>query len=910
MEPSERRGQIGRTGRGGAWVVAACAGLVLSVGGAGALQPEDFAGAQSGEPPARGEPTPPDVQPGSPASEQPRLFDAWRKAQQDSTPAAQPPAQPGGADRTGQGPARVTLPVQPPAGESSPAVHAPLGEVLLLSAFADGLELNALVDMIAHELGVNIFTDPGLIGQTVMFNGPMEVHRTELLDLLSLLLDQRGFGLTQDRPGWFVIKPGGDVQVNVGVGEFSTTRVIATPGVRPSAIQAAVTGAISRAVVGGGGGSTGSKISFVDELGVIIVTDTPRTIRQVEQLVQIIVAEQQKQGLHRFELANLSADLARAKVVELNGGGSSSSQLRGNPNQPVGGNVVPLASGALTNLGERLIVDPESNSVIFRGSTEEAASVGRYFEIVDVPSRLRGVHYAAGPASSEIASYGERRGLGTVSGGQSGMRGTQGFTGFGASAVAAPTPGGTGVGFVLSGDGGSFVYFGTESQHAQVRELVEAFAEQARAERVVVEFYKLKYANSEDVADLLGGLLEQSMQFAESPFLPADQRGRGRNRAASSAANAAAERSQRAAADLGQAAASGDAGVGAGAAAGGDAGTALTPGEDIAILADVARNQVMVKAPVKQQAEFASIIQKLDVRRPQVYIEAQIVAVTTTDDFRFAVETQFTPGQAVLFTNFGLTSAATGAAADARRDVATGLGGLTAAIIKSDSVPIVINALQEVGDTRIVSSPRLLVNDNEEATLISVREEPFAQTVQGTSTTQTSQGGVAEAGTTLTVKPQISEAGMLNLEYAVELSSFTASSGQSGLQPPKQKENYESIVSLPSDATMVIGGLTTETLRRSVAKVPFLGDIPIIGELFRDTRTNSAKATIYVFIRPVIVRDPSFGDLRLLTRGPMQEMEVKQDTPPLEPALIPMNAAGIAPARREETEWKPEGGGR
>ncbi len=906
MEPAQRRRENGRRGHAAAWLVAVCAGLGLSVSGVWALQPEDAAGAPSGDQPASGEPTHPNAEPGSPAASQPRLFDAWRKSQQDA--AAQPPAPEGAPEGSRQGPVRVNVPVQAEQGVGDPAVHAPLGEILVLSAFADGLELNALVDMVAHELGVNIFTDPGLMGQTVMFNGPMEVHRTELLDLLSLLLEQRGFGLTQDRPGWFVIKPGADVQVNVGVGEFSTTRVIATPGVRPSAIQAAVTGAISRVAAGGAGGVAGSKISFVDELGVIIVTDTPRTIRQVEQLVQIIVAEQQKQGLHRFELAHLSADLARSKVVELNGGGAASTQLRGNPNQPVGGNVVPLASGALTNLGERLIVDPESNSVIFRGSAEEASSLSRYFEIVDVPSKLRGAHYAAGPASAMIASYGERRGLGAVSGGTSGMRGVQGFAGFGTPAVSTPTPTGSGVGFVMSDDGGSFVYFGTEAQHAQVKDLVEAFAEQARAERVVVEFYKLKYANSEDVADLLGGLLEQSMQFAESPFLPVDQRSRGRNRAASSAANSAAERSQRASADLGQPTPGADGAVGG--AVGGDDGTALTPGENIAILADVARNQVMVKAPVKQQAEFASIIQKLDVRRPQVYIEAQIVAVTTTDDFRFSVETHLTPGQAVLFTNFGLSTAGTGAGPGDPRNIATGLGGLTAAIIKSDSVPIVINALQEVGDTRIVSSPRLLVNDNEEATLISVREEPFAQTVQGTSTTQTSQGGVAEAGTTLTVKPQISEAGMLNLEYAVELSSFLASTGQSGLQPPKQKENYESIVSLPSDATMVIGGLTTETLRRSVAKVPFLGDIPIIGELFRDTRTSSAQATIYVFIRPVIVRDPSFGDLRLLTRGPMQQMEVKQDTPPLEPALIPMNVSGIAPARREDVQWRPEGGGR
>lgn len=854
----------------------------------------------------------------------------WKGIRGGNQPAPAQPAQPGSG--------AAQPPNAQPAAQPTPA--APVakgkpGEIIPIPPFAEDVDLFAFAEWVAKYLDVNIFIDPALSGHTVRFTGPMQIKHEDLLDLLAFLLEDQGFGLIREREGWYSIRASGDVKVHPGDDEFATTRVIFTPLVRPSSIQAAVTGAVSRATGAGAPGAPGaSKMTFVDELGAIIITDTPRTIRQVEAIVDLIVTEFAALPLHRFPLTHLSADVARSRIVMLTGGGATGGAggLVANPNQQVGMPTPLTGGGSLSSLRDRLLVDGSSNSLILRGSDQEATTVASLIEMVDTPSRLIGKRYPAGPASGTIASIGESEGLGAVTQGQStgrtnamGLAQMQIQPQMGARSNAGASSEGSR--FIVEED--AFFYFGTEEQHKRVQSLVDTYADQARAARVVVELYKLKHANAEDVAELLNSLLERAGLASQTPFLPGqDQRsgqnsrstGRDRNRAATSQDESAVQRSRAAAGNLtrdnpDRSTSRDGSASGAGGAEG--EGMGLTATEKISIFPDVARNQLIVKAPVKQQDEIAAIIAKLDVRRPQVYLEAKIVVVIASENFQFSVETQFTPGQSVLFTNFGLTTAGTavppGQAVQSARQVSSGLSGLTAAIIKSDYVPIVINALQRVGDTRILSNPQLLVNDNEEAELISVRQEPYAVTTTNASTTNTGQGGTAEAGTKLTVTPQISDAGLLNLEYAVELSAFDRTTAQqAGLQPPKQTENYKSVVTLPSDATMVIGGLTTENLNKSVRKVPFLGDIPIIGELFKSTTKDIQRATIYVFIRPVIVRDPNSGDLRLLTRGPMEEMKVTPDTPTLEPARIPISAGGLggpaprpADARREDLELRP-----
>jgi type II secretory pathway component GspD/PulD (secretin) len=433
-------------------------------------------------------------------------------------------------------------------------------------------------------------------------------------------------------------------------------------------------------------------------------------------------------------------------------------------------------------------------------------------------------------------------------------------------------------GFTVDPESGSVIYYGTETQHARVQALMEQFKLTAIGEDIEIKTYKLLYAKAEagddearGVVDILIELLETpGERTTQSPFLPA---GRGAQR------------------DTGTSDPSLD--LAADAPPPTEGATRLLATQDNTIIvADPARNQIIIKAPRKAQAQFAEIIAKLDQKQPQVNIEVQIVSVTTTDNFNWEADVQLNFGQFSWFSGFG-ASIAEGAGTTTLdpRTLPAVTPGLTTGWIKSDYLPIAINTLATIGDTRVLSKPSLLVNDNQEATFQSVRTEPFSSASQGTATTIVSQGGTVDAGTTLRVVPRISEGGDITIEFEVELSDFTGT-GTGGLQPPKQTESYQSYVTLPSDSTIVVGGFKLKRDSTTENKIPLLGDIPLLGNLFKNYNKSERHATIYVFITPTIMRDPLGEDLRLATRGPMEEVEIDPDVPDMDPAVIPISPRG------------------
>lgn len=256
---------------------------------------------------------------------------------------------------------------------------------------------------------------------------------------------------------------------------------------------------------------------------------------------------------------------------------------------------------------------------------------------------------------------------------------------------------------------------------------------------------------------------------------------------------------------------------------------------------------------------------------------------------RLAFETQLinAGGQGgVINTNFGLGTFAAGGSVTGAKNVPA-LGGLTAALIRSDYIPIIINALQTEADGRILSSPQLLVDDNEEAEIVSVDQEPTTTVNRGNNQNDIiTAGDYVEAGTKLKVKPQISSGGYLRLKYETELSSFTGT-GSNGIPPPRQQNNIRSdSVTVPSDFTVVVGGFTLDNRRKTVVKVPLLGDIPLVGLLFQDRNTTDRKTSLYIFLTPRVLRDPNFTDLKLLTQGPHTRSQLPADVPTLAPIVI------------------------
>lgn len=784
-------------------------------------------------------------------------------------------------------PGNLAVDVQPvPEGAQQ---HLEGDGLIRLNFGAESVSLDAFVDYVSQALQINITPDPAIAQQQIMFRAPIEIPKEQLLPLLAAIVEDKGFALIEDPILGYFIRTAAAVPVDFNdAQEFVTTRIIRTPMIKPSAVQTALQPLT---------GATPSNLRFspMDDLGVLIVTGPPRAVEMVETFVDRILDEMAEQSLHRFPLVNVEANFARSRVLTLNGklGGGSVAPAPGGP----GGGAVGGGGGALANLDARLIVD-QGNSLIFRGTADEVAQVKQLIDMVDSVTPLISKRYSAGIVASEIAAAGEREGLGPVDssgGGGVGIAPSRGLLGGGLTGGGQQGASEVNTsGFTVDAEAGTLVYAGTEQQHKRVAELVKNFTEHMVGSRVDIRMYKLHNAEAGSVSGLLTELISdasQSNQTGTSPFLPASRVAGSRSqRAQSTTPTLEAPDASAAPGEEGAAAASG------------------APVE-ISIVADEDRNQILVKAPARQQAEIEQIIKRLDERRPQVYVEAQIVAINTTDNFDWTVETQINAGQFLLFSSFGLTAPGTapagGQAAQGVRTVPTGRTGLTSAVIKSDYLPYVLNTLATKTDSKIISNPRILVNDNETADLRSEREEPFATTTQGTATTTTGQGGVATAGTSLSVTPRISKGGYISLNYEIELSDFVGTP-VAGLQPPTQREQYTSSVTIPSDSTIIVGGFNLTRKSETDAGIPILKDIPIIGMLFKNLSVTDRKTTIFVFITPKIMTDPNFIDLRLASEGPSEKAGIDGIIPVLEPVsvrieetpstrLVPSNEAPSGP---------------
>ncbi|MCC7407859.1 MAG: type II and III secretion system protein, partial [Phycisphaeraceae bacterium] len=150
----------------------------------------------------------------------------------------------------------------------------------------------------------------------------------------------------------------------------------------------------------------------------------------------------------------------------------------------------------------------------------------------------------------------------------------------------------------------------------------------------------------------------------------------------------------------------------------------------------------------------------------------------------------------------------------------------------------------------------------------------------------TSFAGYATAGTTITLTPHISEGDHLQLAYAIELSAFSGDGGE-GIPPPRQTNAIESEVTVPDGHTIVVGGLNRKDFSETIQKFPLLGDIPLVKYLFSNRSKNQSENTLFVFLRPVILRGDSFEGLKYLSRLDREAAGLAEDLPASEPLLMP-----------------------
>jgi general secretion pathway protein D len=293
------------------------------------------------------------------------------------------------------------------------------------------------------------------------------------------------------------------------------------------------------------------------------------------------------------------------------------------------------------------------------------------------------------------------------------------------------------------------------------------------------------------------------------------------------------------------------------------------------VVAEEQTNSLIVEAEQRNYEELVRLIEQLDVRRPQVLIEAAIIEVTANSTTNLGIElatvdlagTGFRGAGASLF-NLS-TFAQTGTQTDLTRRTPAAALGLNAIVYRDsfDRIPFLLHALRTNGDVNVLSSPRLLTNDNEKGELKVTEQVATATSTLATSTlATTSFGGYQEAGITLSITPHISTDNYLRLEIDLKVEAFSAAPVAGSITPPpKTSRQVTAIVTVPDKEIVIIGGLTNERETETVNKIPLLGDIPLLGALFRSTESGRIKTNLYVFLTPHIISEEKFDTLKKMS---------------------------------------------
>ena len=282
------------------------------------------------------------------------------------------------------------------------------------------------------------------------------------------------------------------------------------------------------------------------------------------------------------------------------------------------------------------------------------------------------------------------------------------------------------------------------------------------------------------------------------------------------------------------------------------------------VTADATTNTLIVVAEPRVQRLYGKLIEWLDQRRPQVLIEAKLVIVDTSDDFTLGVEISGGKGTGIsklfAFSSYGLStvSASSGALA-----LIPGVG-FNGTLVEPDVADVVVRAMSTHSRARVLSAPRVLVNDNQRGQLSSVQEVPFTSVNASQTVATTSFAGFAEAGTTITVTPRISDDTHIELDFSITLNSFHGT-GSNGVPPPRTTEEVTSQVTVPDGHTVIVGGLRRGENSYDYSGIPILEHIPIVRLLSGYETKSKSCSSMFVFIRPIILRDDKFRDLKFLS---------------------------------------------
>ncbi len=709
--------------------------------------------------------------------------------------------------------------------------NAPAGWVSI--NFPEDLELKVLIEYVGHRQGINFLYDEQVAGKRVTLKAPLKVPADSLLTLLGSILRMKGLVMSPtDVPGMMRIE-GAQKLTSIAAGPGPPAG--APPGLAVTSVFELRHTSPQRAdqVVRPFLSAPSADLTKVEEHGLIIVTDYAANMGRIEDLVAVVDRPAREAATRFVPVGQLEAEAMAEKVTEMIEARAKAT-----------GRAVDKALPALT-----VLADERTNRVVVIGLPDAVAEAVAMIESLDVPLGFKTEIYRFSVASPGQVDRLVRELIGEVAAQRMYK-----------SAIDA--------------DANLLIVTAGPEVHEQVEALRGALDQPPEDSQSPIRFYKLQNAKAIDVLETLRSIEgETGLTGVSVDGVTAEPQ----DVAYPLPVRPAMETRPNPLAGPGE-------------------GRAASPGvvegalglQNTRVMADEATNTIIVVAKPSLHRVYERLISRLDVRRPQVLVEATVVLLDTTDGYSVGVEISNTEnvgdddGTVLTFSSFGLSEVDTETGMLTLRP---GLG-FNGALLSADIANVVIRALESDSRAKVVARPSVLINDNAQGELTSEGEEPFASVNASTTVATTSLGGFVSAGTTIRVRPQISEGDHLKLEYEIELSSFGEDVSET-LPPSRQTNKLTSEATVPDGHTIVVGGLTREDILESVDRLPILGNIPILEYLFSSRSKQTRETTLFVFIRAVVLRADKFEDLKVVSDTAAGRAKLPSDWPDSEPVEVP-----------------------
>jgi general secretion pathway protein D len=700
-------------------------------------------------------------------------------------------------------------------------------------------ELKTLIDLVSHRLGVPILCDESVANKRVSINSPKPIPVDTLLDVLRSALKMKGLALVETEPaGWKrvvlaedlaqIATPQNSQAGAAGAGNVAVTQTFTLSHGTPDQIQKVIEPFLTK---------KGANIVAVADKKLLIVTDYAPNLQRIARLIELIDQAGPERILKFQHIDNVEASELAAQI-------SQALSARGSG---------PAAGGSAATVS----ADKRTNQLVIVGTARQIDDVLQLVRALDVPLTQRTHVYAFRHVDAERVDRLVKQTIDPVT----------------AEHLYRSA---------VDRSDNLLVATGPERVHERIAQLAKELDTQTlKRGSSGLKFYRLKYADAQDVLNTLRAIEQKGSTVGDAgAHGPAGRGGVSGPQSSfggvdgSSAPGAPSNASSPYggstpnASPIAQTSQTGSAApTGAPAPMPGSSGPpgagSIVPGA-ARVSIDTKSNSLIVIAERPVQQVYEDLIRALDRPRPQVMIEAKIVILDTSDNYSFGVEVSAPvtnrAAQILQFSSFGLStvSAATGALA------MNPAQGFNWALVDPSAASAVIQAMANHTRSKVLSAPRLLVADNSTGNLASVQEVPYTSVNASTTVATTSFAGFAEAGTTVQVQPRIMDDNHLQLQFNVSLNSFTGS-GSNGVPPPRQTDSISSKVTVPDGYTVIVGGLTNRNNSVSFNGIPWVEMVPILRDLSSLQTKSFTQTTLFVFLRPVIMKDDKFRDLKYLS---------------------------------------------